>query len=166
MSSERGTKLKLIVVTAMSSVVLTTVALWGLMKWSLHTPPAPHIESPTSIKVTLHPVSNFHFVQGLPVTVIPKNEFDSVMRLVRPEQPYGSSVNDAAHPLIGVVEIGHDGGTASTIFVRWSGVNPALVSVDGRTYYYAESHDDVRDGGMKFHSLITRIVENEKRDKK
>ena len=160
MAIERGEKLRLVCVTAVLASVATYASMFAIAK--LNKPAVPTIEPPTSIKVTLYPVSQLGF-EGLAATTIPPAEYESVMRLIRPAFFDASGIHDGINPLVAEVEIAHEGAKITTVFVRSSGVNPALVSVDGSNYFYAENHQDVFDGSVKLFQVMKRIVENQKR---
>jgi len=59
--------------------------------------------------------------------------------------------------MIAMIVITHESQPPTTILVRNSGHNPALVSVDGRNYFYAELHDDAPDGALQLYRVVQRF---------
>ena len=160
MAIARGEKLRLVCVTAVMAVVATYASMFAIAK--LNKPAVPTIASPISIKVTLYSESRLGF-EGMPATAIPPEEHESVMRLIRPAAYDSAGMHDGINPLVAEIEIAHEGEKITRVFVRSTGMNPALVSVDGRNYFYAETHEDVFDGSVKLLQVMRRIVENQKR---
>jgi len=57
------------------------------------------------------------------------------------------------HYLVADVFLEHEDGSKSTVTVRWTGHNPAAVSLDGRKYYYGGT-DAFPDGASKVIRLL------------
>jgi hypothetical protein len=95
-------------------------------------------------------------------TEIPASDMEVVTRLLTPERYYEGGMNDHITPPIALVEVTHSDQSKSHLYVRWSGKNPALVSLDGRNYFYATNHPDVHDGAVQLVALVRRVAEAKK----
>jgi hypothetical protein len=93
------------------------------------------------------------------MTEIPATDLDFAMRLLTPDKYYEGGVNDWITPLIAEVVITHEGQADTRLLVRWAGKNPAIVSVDGRNYFYGRPDEDIHDGGTQLLRLVHRLAE-------
>ena len=159
MSTERLGRVRLIVVTALVTSVATLAVAATVLTWvSRRPPPTPRLAPPKTITVTLYPVSEWGR-KGFPHAEIPATDFDNVIRLVTPDKYVSGGVHDRIDPLIAEVVIAHDGHPDTRLLVRWAGKNPAMISVDGRHYFYGVPHEGIHDGGMQLVALVERLVE-------
>lgn len=149
MPPERSNRLRVIVLTALvTSVGTLAVAATVLTVVSRRLPPTPQLAPPKTITVTLYPVSGWNF-KGCPRTDIPATEYDNV----------SGGVHDWIDPLIAEVVITHEGQPDTRLLVRWAGKNPAMISVDGRHYFYGVPHEGIHDGGMQLVALVRGLAE-------
>ena len=95
---------------------------------------------------------------GRPITEIPPGEIDYVFRLLTPDKYYGRSVNDWITPLIAEVVITHENHPDTRLLVRWGGKNPAMISVDGRNYFYGRQYEDIFDGGTQLVRVLDELA--------
>ena len=156
MTTEGWGRLRVILLTALATVVATLAGVFAvIVVVNRQEPPTPQLAPPKSITVIIFPSDLFGWEQ-YPPTVIPAGEHDSVLRLITPDQYFGQ-VHDMAHSVVAKVVVAHDDGPDTTILVRWTGKNPAAVTVDGRNYFYAESGP--YDGAMRLIQLVHRLNE-------
>src|SRR4051812_30754135 len=93
-------------------------------------PQAPELRPASRIVVTLPGIPDL-IVPAIPTTTeIPASDMEIVTRLITPERYYEGGVNDHITPPIAVVVLTHSDQSESRLFIRWSGKNPALVSLD------------------------------------
>jgi hypothetical protein len=131
-------------------------ALWEVM--SREPPPTPQLSPPKTISVMLYPLSSWNS-PGHPMTEIPAGDVDFVWRLLTPDKYYEGGVNDWVTPLIAEAVITHEGQPDTRLLVRWAGKNPAIISVDGRNYFYGRPDADVHDGGVQLVRIVQRLTE-------
>ena len=77
---------------------------------------------------------------------VPEAEIPNLIRLVSPTTA-DFDVNIKLHHHVADVVLEHADGSITTIHVRWTGHNPAAVSVDGSNYFLGGS-DEFPDGAM------------------
>jgi hypothetical protein len=157
MPPERLDRLRVIVVTALVTCVVTLVstAVVATVVNRLP-PPTPQLAPPKTITVTLYPLNGLS--KAYPPTEIPPGDVDQVMRLVTPDIYYEGGVHDWITPLIAEVVITHEGQPDTHLLVRWAGANPAMISVDGRNYFYGVPHKGIKDGGAKLVGIVQEIA--------
>jgi hypothetical protein len=158
MSPERQGRLRAIALTALVTCGATLAAVYAFAIVSRRPPPTPQLAPPKTITVTLYPCNNWS-MPGCPPTQIPAGDFEQVMRLLTPGQYYEGGINDWITPLIAEVVIAHEGQPETRLLVRWSGKNPALLSVDGKHYFYGQLHDGIYDGGLQLAALAQKLAE-------
>jgi hypothetical protein len=93
-----------------------------------------------------------------PLTEIPADKFEYALRLLTPEENE-PNINDVITPLIAEVILTHDGPVNTRILVRDSGKSPALVTLDGRHYFYARSDEDTQAGAIQLIRLVRMVRE-------
>jgi hypothetical protein len=147
--------------TLLIGFVVGVASLWGMFVFSTHrTPAPPELRSPTAIKVTFYPTfdlcAGVGNIDGGPLN-IPSEEMDLAFRLLTPGEYYGG-VNDFIARIVAEVAITHADGEQTRVFVRYGGKNPAVVSVDGRNYFYARNDPDVHDGVVQLIQLANRAA--------
>jgi hypothetical protein len=126
------------------------------------TPPAiPQLKHPTGITITLHPWEASRSMDCRPVD-IPPNKRELVIKLLTPGQYFGSEVHDFITPIVAEAVITHDDGTRTFVMVRDHGHNPAVVSVDGRNYFYARDYPGVPGGTLQLIHLVNDLVQSNK----
>jgi hypothetical protein len=158
MSPERKSRLRLIGATAVVTFLLTIAVVYATA-WADHRsgPPAPTLAAPKTITITLYPLPGWDSEGSAPVA-IPASEFDRVMRLITPGPHYCSGgVHDWTLPLSAVVVITHEGLPDTSLLVRWSGKNPALISADGSHYFYGEPREGIHDGAMQLRAFVREV---------
>jgi hypothetical protein len=150
-------------VTAVVTCIVTlagTFALWSAL--SRRTPPTPWLPPPKTITVTIYPFELW-MKTGYPPTEIPASKLGYARRLVTPDKYYEGGVNDLITPLMAVVVLTHEGQPDTRLLVRYSGHNPALISVDGRNYFYGRNDEDIHDGGTDLLRLVSQVTEAKQR---
>ena len=135
---------------------LGVAAMWvGFAVRAGSAPATPTLRPAAAIRVTLYPCSQLGVVGGRVIDV-PPDEVERFARLITPGPYYAGGLNELIMPLVAEVVVTHPDATTTTALVRWSGVNPALVSLDGEHYYHAVNDPDVRDGACR---LLARVGE-------
>ncbi|MGE3806866.1 MAG: hypothetical protein AB7K24_19540 [Gemmataceae bacterium] len=134
--------------------VLGGIAMACLVAYSVHrAPAAPELRPAKAIKVTLYPWEFMGGVDGKPVE-IPPEKLDQVYRRLTPDTYYEGGVCDFITPIVAKAVITHDDGTETSVLVRDGGHNPAVVSLDGRNYFYARSDPDVYAGAYELFQVV------------
>ncbi len=142
--------------------VLGGAAICGVFVLSMHrTPSTPGLKPPTAIKVTLYPWEGVGGIDGGPVD-IPPDKLDLAFRLLTPEKYFEGGVHEFITRIVAEAVITHADGTQTTVLVRDHGHNPAVVTVDGRDYFYARNDPDVHAGAVQFIRLVNEIAHKER----
>jgi hypothetical protein len=118
---------------------------------------APLLRPPTAIRVTLYPSEIVGEVDGKPVT-IPPEMLDLAFRLLTPQTYFKGGANEKITPIVGKAVITHADGTETYVWVRDHGHNPAVVTIDGRNYFYARNDPDVLAGAYQFVGLVMKAA--------
>ena len=162
-SPSRLSTLHVACVTAVITCIVTlagTFALWSAV--SRRAPSTPRLPPPKTITVTIYPYEPW-MKTGYPPTEIPAGKLDYARRLVTPDKYYEGGVNDMFTPLMAVVVLTHEGQPDTRLLVRHSGHNPALISVDGRNYFYGRNEEDIHDGGLDLLRLVRQVTDAKQR---
>lgn len=114
-------------------------------------PPTPTLCPPTAITITRYP-----WLGGTdcrPVDISP-DKLDLAFRLLSPDQFFGYTVYDFITRIVAEAVLTHEDGTRTFVLVRDHGHNPAVVSLDGRNYFYARNDPDVHAGAVQLIRLV------------
>jgi hypothetical protein len=142
--------------------VLETGITYGMFVAAIHRPkPTPVLDPPTAIKVTLHPWGGVGGIDGEPVD-IPPDKLDIAFRLLTPETFFEGGIHDFITPIVAEAVITHADGKETSILVRDHGKNPAVVTVDGRNYFYARNDSDVHAGAAQIIRLVREVANKKK----
>jgi hypothetical protein len=142
--------------------VLGAAVMCGVFAFSAHqTPSPPELRPPTAIQVTLYPWPGVGGIDGEPVD-IPPEKLDRAFRLLTPERYFEGGVHEFITRIVAEAVIIHADGTATPVLVRDHGPNPAVVSIDGRTYFYARSDPDVHAGAIQLIRLVNEVAHAKK----
>lgn len=134
----------------------------GVFVFSTHrTPATPELRPPTAIKVTLYPWEGVGGIDGAPVD-IPPEKLDLAFRLLTPEKYFEGGVHEFITRIVAEAVITHADGTQTHVLVRDHGHNPAVVTVDGRHYFYARNDPDVLAGAHQLIGLVNEVAYQEK----
>jgi hypothetical protein len=148
-SAGRLRKVGIIAVTVIVTCLVTVSITLVLVSVVSQQPPAtPRFPPPKAMTVILYPAPEWNRTSSPPAN-IPAEKLDYAWRLVTPDTYYRGGVNDWITPLMGEVILTHEDGSSTRLLVRWSGHNPALISVDGRHYFYGRADKDIHDGGVQ-----------------
>src|SRR5262249_42120561 len=121
------------------------------------TPSTPQLRPPTAIKVTLYPWQGVGGIDGEPVD-IPAEKLDLAFRLLTPASYFEGGVHEFITPIVPEAVINHADGTETSVLVRDHGHNPAVVTVDGRNYFYGRNDPDVHAGAVQLIRLVTEVA--------
>jgi hypothetical protein len=142
--------------------ILGGLVTFGVFVLSMHqTPATPELPPATAIKVTLYPWEGVQGIDGVPVE-IPPEKLDLAFRLLTPEKYFESGVHEFVTRIVAEAVITHADGTQTFVLVRDHGHNPAVVTVDGRNYFYARNDPDVRAGAYQFLCLVNEVAHKKK----
>ena len=119
---------------------------------------------PTAIKVTLYPWDGVGGIDCDPVD-IPPDILDFALRLLTPEKYFEGGVHEFITRIVAEAVITHSDGTQTFMLVRDHGKNPAVVSVDGRNYFYARNDPDVHAGAMELIRLVREVAHAKKEER-
>lgn len=112
--------------------------------------PTPTLRPAVAMTVTLHPSVGIEGIDCVPVE-IPPEAMDLAFRLLTPDSQFRGGVHDFGNPIVAEAVVKHSDGTQTSVVVRDFGHNPAVVSLDGRTYFTARDDPDVLAGA---HQLV------------
>ncbi len=142
-------------------VLGAAVMCWMFVVWIRRTPPTPELRPPTAIKVTLYPWMGISGIDYEPVD-IPPDKLDLVYRLLTPEKYIEGGVYELHTPLMAEAVVSHADGKETTVLVRDFGKNPAVVTVDGRNYFYARNDPVVHAGATQLYRLVSEVFQEKK----
>lgn len=125
-----------------------------VLQWS---PPTPQLRPATAIRMTPHPWEGIA-VNGCQPIEIPPAKFDFVIRLLTPGKYYGDTIFDHITPIVAEVDLTHADGEHTFVTVRDGGHNPAMVSLDGRNYFYGRSDPEILAGGTQLIQLLGEVA--------
>jgi hypothetical protein len=126
------------------------------------TPATPELRPPTAISVTLYPWERISGTDRLPVDIhIPSDQMDFAFRLLTPEAYFGE-VNEFITRIVAEAVITHADGTRTHVLIRDHGHNPAVVTVDGKNYFYARNDPDVVAGAYQLIRLVNEVAHRQK----
>jgi kynurenine formamidase len=123
----------------------------------LSSPPRPTLRPATAMRITPHPWEGIA-VKGCKPIDIPPEKLDFTFRLLTPGKWYGNTIYDQVTRIIAEAEITHADGTQTFVIVRDAGHNPAVVSLDGRTYFFGRSDPDILAGGTQLMQLLADVA--------
>jgi hypothetical protein len=92
-------------------------------------------------------ISAINFVE------IPQPHLSAFAKLITPTRPCIQEIKREMHYHVADVFVQHTDGTTTTLIVRWTGHNPAAISLDDRNYYYGGT-DEFPDGATKIIRLL------------
>jgi hypothetical protein len=104
------------------------------------------------ITARLHAVPEFR-IPGIEFVEVPENQLSTFANLITPSGPCMQEIKPRMHYLVADVVVEHTDGSKSNLMVRWTGHNPAAVSLDGSKYYYG-GLDEFPDGATRIIQLL------------
>ena len=119
-------------------------------------PPTPVLRPATAINVTLYPWEGVGGIDGVPVD-IPPDKLDRAYRLLTPERYFEGGVHEFITRAVAEAVVTHADGTQTFVLVRDHGHNPAVVTVDGRRYFFARNDPDVHAGAHELVRLVNEV---------
>lgn len=84
---------------------------------------------------------------------VPQAQLPVFAELITPIEPSLQTINHKMHYRVADVFVQHTDGTSTTLIVRWTGHNPAAISLDDRSYYYG-GIDEFPDGATRIVRLL------------
>lgn len=155
--------MKHLVTFVLGFLIGVAVMFGGIVSITHPSPATPVIRPPTAIKVTLYPWEGVGGIDGEPVDIPPDKMAFAFRRLV-PEKYFGGTVYDFITRIVAEAVITHADGSHTLVMVRDHGHNPAVVSIDGRNYFYARNDPDVYAGATELIRLVTEVASAKKGD--
>lgn len=111
---------------------------------------SPFNSSPvTRIMAKLLPIPK-QDIPGIESVAVPESELQNFASLVRPTKPCILNVSPVTHYEVAEVIVEHEDGSTSRLTVRWTGKNPAAISLDGSKHF---------DGGGDAMTIIRQLQE-------
>ena len=84
---------------------------------------------------------------------VPEAQVSIFARLITPTEPCVQAIRREMHFHVADVFVQHKDGSTTTLLVRWTGHNPAAISLDDRDYFYGGS-DLFPDGATRILRLL------------
>ncbi len=131
------------------------IACFGLMVAGCQNQPAPPTFPATSrITARVHSVPDM-VIETIDHVEVPQQHIPKIMQLVTPVTYIESGIEPRLNYHVADVYLHHqDSNKVTTIEVRFTGHNPAAVTVDGGNYFYAPV--DGRDGARALSILLAK----------
>lgn len=120
----------------------------------------PRIEPIVAIKVNVHEVPDLGIPKELTIQV-PTAETANFAKLVLPTSRCTELIDPKRNYHVADAFLMHPSGEATQLFIRWTGANPAAVSLDDRTYYFG-GDSKFPDGAM---AIIRQLAEYERAER-
>lgn len=97
----------------------------------------PKIDPVVAIKVNVHKIVDLGIREEL-IIQVPKAEIASFSKMVLPIRRCSEVIDPKRNYHVADIYLEHPSGKTTQLYVRWTGVNPAAVSLDDRTYYFSD----------------------------
>jgi hypothetical protein len=82
------------------------------------------------------------------IVEVPKDQIPSFLKLITPTKLYNNQIKKEMHYHVADVCLHHTDGKVTTLIVRWTGHNPAAISLDDRVYFWGGT-DGFPDGAFR-----------------
>jgi hypothetical protein len=114
--------------------------------------PPPKLPPISGISGRILAVPEFSF-EAIDSVEVPQEQVPAFAVLITPTEPCRQTIYPTEHYHVADVVLRHPDGSTTSLIVRWTGHNPAAVSLDGKNYYYGGS-DDFPDGATRIVRLL------------
>jgi hypothetical protein len=135
---------------------LLLMSLPFLCQIGCHQESIPVLPPVVRITATLHSVPDLK-IPGIQRVEVPASQISSFAKLISPAglclQEQEIRLKPDTFYLVADVVLEHQHGSKSNVTVRWTGHNPAAVSLDGKKYYYGGT-DAFPDGATRIMRLL------------
>jgi hypothetical protein len=84
---------------------------------------------------------------------VPQESVPAFAKLITPVEPSKQTIRPDMHYHVADITAQHPDGSTTTLIVRWTGHNPAALSLDDRTFFYGGS-DEFPDGATRLVRLL------------
>lgn len=121
-------------------------------------PSMPSLRPISSISAQVRAVPELGIV-SIDQVDVPTEHIATFAHLVTPTKLCAEEIRSSANYHVADVTIRHSDGTETTLIVRWTGANPAAISLDDRTFYYGGS-DAFPDGATRIVRLLNEYKYN------
>jgi hypothetical protein len=115
-------------------------------------PAIPKLRPIAKISARVYAVPDLSF-SAIDSVEVPEAQLSPFARLITPTKPCVQEIKREMHYHVADVFVQHTDGTTTTLHVRWTGHNPAAISLDDRHYYYGGT-DDFPDGATRIVRLL------------
>ena len=112
----------------------------------------PKLQGVTQIRAHVPSVPQLA-VDEIDAVSVPDSQLAQLSALVTPSEPCMQQIDKREHYLVAIVELFHSDGTKTTVYVRWTGHNPAAVSLDDEHFFYG-GKPEAGDGAVKILQLL------------
>ena len=119
-------------------------------------PKPPHLETPDSIAVLLHPWGGYEAAATKRVE-IPSERIGDIFRRLTPDK-FNGGPHDKLNPIVADAYLQYGNAKVVHVVVREAGHNPAIVSVDGDHYFYAINAPGIHAGANELIRIIGSIA--------
>ncbi len=134
-----------------SVVWITTLFVFGVGCDTSRKTPIPKMKPVKRVVGTLLVVPDLGIRPGTSIDV-PASEIGKLLSLAWPAENCDSELGERSTP-IARLEIFHEDGSKTDISVRWTGSNPAAVTMDNKAYFLG-GYDDFPDGATRIARLL------------
>ena len=117
-----------------------------------HDAPIPTLRPIAKISAQVRDVPEFGLTP-IDRVEVPDEHLSSFAKLITPTKPCLQNINSSTNYRVADVTIHHTDGTETTLIVRWTGANPAAISLDDRNFYYG-GRDAFPDGATRIVRLL------------
>jgi hypothetical protein len=114
--------------------------------------PTPTLPPIVKISAKVYAVPGW-FNEPIELVEVPQESVPAFAKLITPIEPCIQTIDSEMHHHVADITVQHPDGSDTTLIVRWTGHNPAAISLDGRNYYYGGS-DDFPDGATRILQLL------------
>ena len=132
-----------------SVLLISAVCLSGCCQKK---PGTPSLRPVVKISARVHAVPDL-LIGAIDCVEVPEGEMSAFAKLITPTEPCGQAIDSTMHHHVADVFLQHKDGSTTTLIVRWTGHNPAAISLDDHSYYYGGS-DDFPDGATRIVRLL------------
>ena len=122
---------------AMSRCLVAALVLWLSCAGCKGQKPVPTYPRPVAMRVILEETPGL--VPKQREVEIQPIDIDKVYELVKPTRWYEEKVHRSMQPIVARIISTHPDGSTTELSVRWTGQNPAIVSLNDTEYYWADS---------------------------
>ncbi len=137
----------------MTRLLLLLVSVAGVSGCSRQ-PPTPKLPPIAKISAKVHAVPELGF-SAIDHVEVPQEHISEFATLITPTTPCVQTIDRTMRYHVADVVVQHEDGSTTKLVVRWTGHNPAAISLDDSHYFYGGS-DDFPDGATRIIRLLNQ----------